>query len=85
MTARPNDYTYRKNRAYVLSESTICYLCGKDGATSVDHVVPWTISQDDSIENLRPAHLDCNKSKGKKSLEELARQGSLGPKTSLEW
>lgn len=83
--SRTGGALYRKNRAYVLGESTICWICGQDGADSVDHVVPWTLGGDDSIDNLQPAHIECNKSKGKKTVEQLVRQGSLAPKTSREW
>lgn len=43
-----------------------CHLCGKPGAATVDHLVP--VSQDPSlrweISNCRPAHEECNFSRG---------------------
>lgn len=33
-------------------------------APSLDHIIPWSISQDDSIDNLRTAHLGCNIRRG---------------------
>lgn len=43
----------------------VCWLCGKSGANSVDHVVPiqhggamW------DLDNMRPAHLRCNQIRG---------------------
>lgn len=38
-----------------------CRLCGKLGATSADHVVRVREGGDDSLANLRAAHLDCNR------------------------
>lgn len=46
----------------------VCYLCGKPGANTVDHVIPFIKGGTNDIENLRPAHEDCNEKKGKKIL-----------------
>lgn len=50
---------------------TGCHLCGQAGADSADHVVPrskggplW------DLDNLRPAHLSCNKARGALDLDE---------------
>jgi hypothetical protein len=37
-----------------------CVYCGFNYATSIDHVLPISYKRDDSIENLRPACMDCN-------------------------
>jgi len=34
----------------------VCWLCGGDGADTIDHLVPLVHGGDDHIENLRPAH-----------------------------
>jgi 5-methylcytosine-specific restriction endonuclease McrA len=55
-----------------------CALCGSvmnfkdstgargdnDDGASVDHVVPWSLTRDDSLSNLQLAHWSCNRSKG---------------------
>lgn len=49
---------WHARRARVLRDhGRICHLCGGPGATEVDHVVA---GDDDSPENLRPAHKDCH-------------------------
>ena len=44
----------------------MCWLCGKPGATSGDHVVPVSVAPELEFdrENVRPAHLSCNKRRG---------------------
>lgn len=48
----------------------VCHLCGRRGATSADHIIPRAHGGDDSLDNLRPAHVSCNSSRGKMSLDE---------------
>lgn len=43
-----------------------CYLCGKSGANTVDHVIPVIKGGTHKMKNLRPAHERCNKEKGHK-------------------
>jgi 5-methylcytosine-specific restriction endonuclease McrA len=38
----------------------ICHLCGLSGATTADHVVPWSHGGRNELENLEPAHQGCN-------------------------
>lgn len=42
----------------------ICWLCGRPGATSVDHVVPRSKGGGHADANLRAAHITCNSRKG---------------------
>lgn len=57
---------WQRIRAQVLAASNVCHLCGKPGATEVDHVVPASVAPwlrfDPS--NLRPAHPSCNRRRG---------------------
>ena len=57
---------WRALRRQVLEASDVCWLCGKPGATEVDHVLPLSqfpeLAHD--LANLRPAHKTCNSSKG---------------------
>lgn len=47
----------------------ICHLCDMPGADTADHVVPWAVSQDDSLPNLRAAHnRPCNQIRGDRSI-----------------
>lgn len=69
--ARTSDYTYLKNRAVVLETSTLCWLCGFEGADSADHYIPVSKGGDDSVENLRPAHLACNRKRHNKDAKTM--------------
>ncbi|EHK80864.1 HNH endonuclease [Rhodococcus pyridinivorans] len=41
-----------------------CAQCGSDDRPEVDHIVPWSISQDDSEDNLQVLCFTCNRRKG---------------------
>lgn len=47
-------------RLTVATYGTRCHLCGRDGATTADHVVPRSLGGTDELTNLRPAHSSCN-------------------------
>lgn len=53
-----------------------CYLCHKEfikkSDITIDHLVAKSMGGNDSIENLRLAHIECNQSKKNMSLEEYA-------------
>lgn len=66
---------YQKVRAEVLKYATHCHICGRPFdpryvgrhrlAKSADHIVPLDAGGDPyDPENLRPAHLGCNSSRG---------------------
>ena len=35
---------------------TECWLCGTDGADTIDHIIPFINGGGDDLDNLRPAH-----------------------------
>lgn len=41
-----------------------CAHCGLPGSTTVEHVQPRSHGGNDSLDNLRPAHLVCNLRRG---------------------
>ena len=45
-----------------------CHLCHLPGANSKDHLIPWSWTRDDSLANLRPAHISCNSRRGNRAL-----------------
>ena len=57
---------WRKLRKQVLAANDVCWLCGKPGADTVDHVLPLSLYPElaHDMSNLRPAHIACNSSKG---------------------
>lgn len=61
-----NDSSKRKElRAWTLArDGGVCWLCGKPGATTVDHVVPRSLGGPDTLANLRAAHGSCNSARG---------------------
>jgi 5-methylcytosine-specific restriction protein A len=66
ISPRLRGYTteYDKKRAAILAASNICWLCGKHGANTVDHVIPLSHGGTNDISNLKPAHKRCNSSRG---------------------
>lgn len=74
--ARTASRIYRINRRAVLKASDICHICRQSGATSVDHVVPysvalaagWSPAEADGLGNLAPCCVSCNLSRGNKPL-----------------
>jgi len=58
-------WSYQKRRAEILSKNPKCYICGKPGADSVDHVP----SRQDPNAKLRACHLSCNSARGVRQRE----------------
>lgn len=44
----------------------VCAQCGSDDRPEVDHIVPWSISHDDSEDNLQILCFTCNRRKSNK-------------------
>jgi 5-methylcytosine-specific restriction endonuclease McrA len=66
-----------------------CHLCKEDivGQVSVDHLIPRSRGGTDDIENLRPAHLECNKRRGARRAHRLPppRSAATLPAPSRKW
>lgn len=65
-----------------------CHLCGLPGATTADHLVPWSHGGRNELDNLAPAHSACNSSRKDLPLAEWFRRRpvmvpALAP--SREW
>ncbi len=60
MSKRTADPEYRRNRATILQDNPPCAICGQPGADTADHIIPYSMGGDHSIDNLRPAHHRCN-------------------------
>jgi 5-methylcytosine-specific restriction endonuclease McrA len=41
-----------------------CWICGRDGSNTADHVTPRSHGGTDALANLRPAHGPCNSARG---------------------
>lgn len=48
----------------------VCHLCGRPGATTIDHIIPRALGGTDDLDNLRPAHHRCNSARGAMPLSE---------------
>ena len=65
LTPRGSTWRWRKLRAMVLArDGGVCWLCGRPGADSVDHVVPRVLGGGDTAWNMRAAHQRCNQQRG---------------------
>jgi len=87
----------KKDRARIFATSQgICHLCkgaiGIGEAWEVEHVTAWELTQDDSDENLRPAHVKCHKTKthqqdrpaiNRAKRREAKHTGAIRPKQSI--
>ncbi|SDU50589.1 HNH endonuclease [Gordonia westfalica] len=72
MTALPawaGDYSRRLTALCLATYGDTCHLCGRPGATTADHLIPRSVSYDDSLANLRPAHQRCNSARGAMPIE----------------
>lgn len=67
----------------------ICHLCGLPGATTADHLIPWSHGGPNTLANLAPAHGNCNMVRGDTPLvlwfaaHPLPRRSALPP--SRDW
>jgi len=64
-------FTNDEWKAVVDHFSGRCVYCGEKGKMTVEHVVPLSRGGTNYIENIVPACLGCNASKGKKTVEEF--------------
>lgn len=81
---------WRRARAQVLARSTVCWVCGHDGADSADHVTPLALGGDPlDLDNLAPAHHEpcptcgrrCNAARGARPGRGVAEGEGPGPAT----
>ena len=78
-----NDPAYQRNRREILQGEPMCYLCGRAGADTADHIIPIFQGGTNDIENLRPAHRACNSAKGSRDQAKANQQknGRKKPKS----
>ena len=55
-------------RAVLEAYGTTCHLCKRPGATSRDHLIPYSFGGTDDLNNLRPAHVRCNSKRSNRAL-----------------
>lgn len=75
--AKPAQYRspeYRALRSLWRLSNPPCWICGQLGADTVDHVVPLSQGGTNSLDNLRPAHRECNSRRGVRNVEEEERE-----------
>ncbi len=65
-TGRPWQRT--KSRV-IRRDDGICHLCGQPGATTADHLVPYSHGGTDELGNLAAAHVDCNRVRGNRPID----------------
>jgi 5-methylcytosine-specific restriction endonuclease McrA len=55
-------------RLVLEAKGRTCHLCGLPGATTADHVTPWSHGGPNTVDNLEPAHGSCNYARGARHL-----------------
>ena len=70
-TGRP----WARRRDQILRrDGGICHICGRPGADSADHLIPWAVTQDDRPSNLAAVHHNvwpnCNRIRGDRPIED---------------
>jgi hypothetical protein len=67
---------YRKARAQLLNEETVCWLCGGSGTAddplTADHVLEVAAGGGSNRVEMRAAHLSCNSRRGQSFQESAA-------------
>lgn len=80
-------YAQRVTARVLAEQGNVCWLCGKAGANSADHVVPRAHGGTDEMSNLRPACVaPCNSARGMR--EPFRKPAPLPPasgRTSTRW
>lgn len=65
--ARRKSFTAKDRARIFAANGGVCHICGGaiavGDAWEVEHLIAWALTQDDSDENLRPAHVKCHKIK----------------------
>lgn len=56
-------YAGKVTQLVLITQGDVCWLCGRAGADSADHVIPRSRGGTDDPANLRPAHQTCNSSR----------------------
>lgn len=51
-----------------------CHLCGQPGATTADHLIPWSHGGRNHPDNLAPAHMGCNRARSDRPLVDYFRR-----------
>lgn len=59
----------RLRRQVLERDRHVCWICGEAGADSADHLVPVSKGGTDTLDNLKAAHLWCNKSRGAQEVQ----------------
>jgi 5-methylcytosine-specific restriction endonuclease McrA len=80
MPARTGRPWQRRKARIIRRDGGICHLCGNPGADTADHLIPWSVSHDDSDSNLAAAHGRCNRIRGDRPID-VAR-GDINKTTS---
>lgn len=68
----------------------ICHLCDRPGAETADHLVPYSLGGTHHYDNLKAAHLKCNRIRGNRSItvarNDIIRQlGTQQEQSTWEW
>lgn len=81
----------RKDRARIFTQrGGLCHLCGgkidaSREAWELEHIVEFALTQDDSDENLAPAHKKCHRDKTSERAADLAKTERVRAKFRGEW
>lgn len=68
--ARPNGWA-KIQQDVIKRDKGICYICGKRGATQVDHVIPLAAGGTNALYNLKAVHKLCHAKKTESDIKKI--------------
>lgn len=76
--AHRKSFTKKERARLFLLYDGECYLCAgkihaEREAYEIEHVIPWALTQDDSDDNLRLAHVKCHRGKTASDVKAIAK------------
>lgn len=88
MTGRKHRSARERERLFLLHDKR-CHICGEvirlREPWDLDHVIEWTLTRDESDENVRPAHRACHQDKSGERIGAIRKADRQRQKNEGSW